>query len=78
VLPAALAPALSQSSYASNQVKALWKLVIILTNGDENDPVRVVNEVVASVGPLTMELPPCQAWAAREKAAVVIDRAAPA
>jgi hypothetical protein len=27
-----------------------------------------------SVGPLTMELPPCQAWAAREKAAVVIDR----
>jgi hypothetical protein len=25
--------------YASNQVKALWKLVIILTNGDENDPV---------------------------------------
>ena len=29
---------------------------------------------MASVGPLTMELPPCQAWAAREKAAVVIDR----
>jgi hypothetical protein len=36
--------------------------------------IGVVNEVVASVDPLTMELPPCQAWAAREKAAVVIDR----
>ncbi len=30
--------------------------------------------VVASVGPLTMELPPCQAWAVRKRAAVVIDR----
>jgi hypothetical protein len=26
--------------HASNQVNALWKLVIILTNGDETDPVR--------------------------------------
>ena len=25
--------------HASNQVNALWKLVIVLTNGDENDPV---------------------------------------
>jgi hypothetical protein len=26
--------------HASNQVNALWKLVIILTNGDESDPVK--------------------------------------
>lgn len=26
--------------HASNQVNALWKLVIVLTNGDENDPVK--------------------------------------
>jgi hypothetical protein len=26
--------------HASNQVNALWKLVIILTNGDETDPVK--------------------------------------
>ncbi|UFZ03053.1 hypothetical protein LQG66_27965 [Bradyrhizobium ontarionense] len=26
--------------YASNQVNALWKLVTILTNGEENDPVK--------------------------------------
>jgi len=24
--------------HASNQVNALWKLVIVLTNGDETDP----------------------------------------
>ena len=26
--------------HASNQVNALWKLVIVLTNGDETDPVK--------------------------------------
>jgi len=26
--------------HASNQVNALWKLVIVLTNGDESDPVK--------------------------------------
>ena len=26
--------------HASNQVNALWKLVIVLTNGNENDPVK--------------------------------------
>ena len=26
--------------HASNQVNALWKLVIVLTNGDEADPVK--------------------------------------
>ena len=26
--------------HASNQVNALWKLVIILTNGDTDDPVK--------------------------------------
>jgi ABC-type Na+ transport system ATPase subunit NatA len=26
--------------HASNQVNALWKLVIILTNGDADDPVK--------------------------------------
>jgi hypothetical protein len=35
--------------------------------------VRVLNEITTSVGPLTMEMAPCEAWAAREKAAVQID-----
>jgi hypothetical protein len=35
---------------------------------------RVFGEVTTSIGPLTMEMAPCQAWAAREKAAVVIDQ----
>jgi hypothetical protein len=26
--------------HASNQVNALWKLVIVLTNGDTDDPLR--------------------------------------
>lgn len=26
--------------HASNQVNALWKLLIVLTNGDEADPVK--------------------------------------
>ena len=26
--------------HAANQVNALWKLVIVLTNGDESDPVK--------------------------------------
>jgi hypothetical protein len=34
---------------------------------------RVVNEITTSIGPLTMPMTACQDWAAREKAAVVID-----
>jgi hypothetical protein len=33
---------------------------------------RVPNEITTSVGPLTMSMDRCQAWAGREKEAVVI------
>jgi hypothetical protein len=35
---------------------------------------RVLNEITTSVGPLTIDMPACVAWAAREKAAIVIDK----
>jgi hypothetical protein len=37
--------------HASNQVNALWKLVIILTNGDETDPVKQrLEQIPADIG----------------------------
>jgi hypothetical protein len=35
---------------------------------------RVFNEVLLSAGPLTMDLSRCEAWAARERESLVIDR----
>jgi hypothetical protein len=34
---------------------------------------RVLNEITTSIGPLTMDVAHCEAWAAREKEVVQID-----